>query len=202
MDPKNFVAPRWGRAVSTGGSYPYVAFAPAPLPRTVPLALDVVRLLSEADTALGRLAGAGRVLPDPHLLIAPYLAREALASSRIEGTQASLSDVFGAEVGATRPTGDVREVQNYIAAMEHGRSRLAELPLSTRLIREMHAVLLDGVRGQEKTPGEFRRTQNWIGSPENRLETAAFVPPIVERMRPALDDWEHFVHDPSPQLHC
>jgi Fic family protein len=200
VDPKNFTAPEWGRIVSTGGSFPYGSFVPAPLPRTLPLRLDVVRLLSAADTALGRLAGSGRVLPDPHLLIAPYLAREALASSRIEGTQASLSDVFDAEAGAVRPTHDVREVQNYIAAMEHGRTRLADLPLSTRLIREMHGVLLGGVRGLEKTPGEFRRTQNWICSPENRPDTATFVPPTVEQMRPALDDWERFVHDPDPQL--
>lgn len=200
MDQKNFTAPDWGRAVSTGGGHPYVAFVPAPLPKTLDLDLTVVRLLSEADSALGRLAGAGRVLPDPHLLIAPYRAQEALASSRIEGTQASLSDVFDAESSARPPSGDVQEVRNYIAALEHGRARLAELPLSKRLSCEMHGVLLDGVRGQEKTPGEFRRTQNWIGSPENRPETAAFVPPTVDHMWPALDDWERFVHDPSPQL--
>ena len=156
--------------------------------------------LSEADAALGRLAGAGRLLPNPHLLIAPYATQEALASSRIEGTQASLSDVFDAAATGVPGTVDVREVQNYVAALEHGLRRLPELPMSKRLIREMHGVLLTGVRGQEKTPGEFRRTQNWIGSPTNRPDDAMFVPPVVEEMWKALDDWERYLHDPAPRL--
>lgn len=162
--------------------------------------LAVVRTLSEADSALGRLAGAGRLLPNPHLLVTPYAVQEALASSRIEGTQATLSDVFAANaVGSTKSSG-VQEVQNYVAALEHGLARLPTLPLSKRLIREMHSVLLRGVRGQEKTPGEFRTTQNWIGSPDNRPETAIFVPPAVDDMWSALDHWERFLHEPAPEL--
>jgi Fic family protein len=164
------------------------------------LELETVSSLSAADQALGRLAGAGRLLPDPHLLIAPYRMREAVASSRIEGTQASLSEVFDAEAGGRSASTDVQEVRNYVAALEHGLTRLATLPLSKRLLGEMHSILMDGVRGQEKTPGEFRRSQNWIGSPENRLDSAIFVPPTVENMWPALDDWEKFAHDPAPAL--
>jgi Fic family protein len=200
MDPARFVAPRWGRVVSTGGRSGYQAFVPAPLPRSLDLDMPTVRILSEADAALGRLAGAGRVLPNPHLLITPYRLQEALASSRIEGTQATLSEVFDAEASGETRNADVREVQNYVAALEHGLRRLPDFPLSTRLIREMHDILLDGVRGQEKTPGQFRTSQNWIGSPDNRPATAVFVPPTVENMRPALDDWERFVHDPAPEL--
>lgn len=194
------MAPEWGRAISTGGRQAYVAFVPASLPRRLDLDLDTVRALSAADQALGRLAGAGRLLPDPHLLIAPYRVREALASSRIEGTQASLSEVFDAEASGRSATTDVQEVRNYVAALQYGLTRLDTLPLSKRLLAEMHAILMDGVRGQERTPGEFRRSQNWIGSPENRLDSATFVPPTTDNMWPALDDWEKFAHDEAPQL--
>jgi Fic family protein len=200
VNQSKYVVPTWGRAVSTGGSHPYIAFVPAALPREFDLGLDVVRALSAADSALGRLAGAGRLLPNPQLLLTSYRIREALASSRIEGTQASLSDVFDAEAVGTAGNDDVREVRNYVAALEHGLARLSTLPLSKRLLREMHEILLTGVRGQEKTPGEFRRTQNWIGAHSGRLESATYVPPTVDNMWPALDDWERFAHDPSPQL--
>ena len=177
-----------------------MAFVPAPLPRVLDLDLRTVRAMSDADSALGRLAGAGRLLPDPHLLITPYRVQEALASSRIEGTQASLSDVFDAEVSGRAASSDVQEVRNYVAALEYGLARLSELPLSKRLLREMHKILMDSVRGQEKTPGEFRTSQNWIGSADNRPETAVFVPPTVDDMWPALDDWEKFTHDQDPEL--
>jgi Fic family protein len=159
-------------------------------------------LLSEADSALGRLAGAGRLLPYPHLLVMPYLRREALASARIEGTQATLSDVFAAAAGAPHEASPeaVREVANYVAALEHGLRRLESLPLSLRLLRECHGILLDDVRGAEKTPGLFRTSQNWIGSPDNRPETALFVPPHVDHLMAALDDWERFIHEPEPRL--
>lgn len=200
MDASRFVSPAFGRPVSTGGSYPYVAFVPAEIPARLDLDLATIRALSEADSSLGRLAGAGRLLPNPHLLTAPYMTQEALASSRIEGTQASLSEVFDAAASGNPGTTDVQEVQNYILALEHGLQRLSTLPLSKRLLCEMHKILMQGVRGREKTPGEFRRSQNWIGSPDNRPETAVFVPPTPEDMWPALDQWEHYVHHRSPQL--
>lgn len=158
-------------------------------------------LLSEADAALGRLAGAGRLLPDPHLLVRAYITREAVASSRIEGTQASVTEVFDADVSGIARSSDIQEVRNYIKALRHGLQRLDEdFPLSLRIIKEMHELLLTGVRGQDKTPGEFRRSQNWISSPDNRPDTARFVPPTLENMWAALDDWEKYLHDDTPQL--
>ncbi len=123
-----------------------------------------------------------------------------MASSRIEGTQASLSDVFEAAASDATPTEDLREVRNYIAAVEHGVARLADLPLSLRLLKECHAILLSGVRGEEKAPGELRRSQNWIGSPTGTLADAAFVPPPEHDLADALGAWEKYIHDPQPQL--
>lgn len=123
-----------------------------------------------------------------------------MASSRIEGTQAWLSDLFAAEAGVVSPTSDVRKVSNYVKALELGLARLPELPLSTRLVREMHAVLLSGVRGHERTPGEVRTTQNWIGSSDNTLRRAIFVPPTPDELPHLLSDWERFAHDEKPAL--
>ncbi len=200
MDPKQFSAPDWGRAVSTGGRFGYAAYRPQPLPRELSLRGATVLSLSNADAALGRLAGAGRLLPSPHLLVTPYLAREAVASSRIEGTQASLSDVFEAGATDAAPTEDLQEVRNYIAAVEHGISRLSDLPLSMRLLRECHAELLSGVRGAQMSPGELRRTQNWIGHATATVADAAFVPPPPEDLGDALQAWENYIHDPEPML--
>ncbi|WP_319449414.1 MULTISPECIES: Fic family protein [unclassified Mycobacterium] len=201
MDATKFVAPDWGRAVSTGGSAAYHAFVPASLPRKLTLKPDTIMLLSDADAALGRLAGSGRLLPDPHLLVNAYITREAVASSRIEGTQASVTEIFDAAVTDKSPRADVQEVRNYIRALEHGVSRLGDgFPISLRLIREMHDLLLTGVRGHERTPGHFRQSQNWISSPDNRPSTARFVPPTVEEMWKALDDWEKYLHDEQPKL--
>ncbi len=187
-----------GTVVRTPGPHGFHAFIPTNLPRQLPLSSETIMLLSEADDALGRLAGAGRLLPNPHLLVNAYLTREAVASSRIEGTQASLSEVFQAVAGrATAPASDVREVENYIRAMEMGLERLAELPICLRLVREMHGVLMRGVRGRERQPGEFRKTQNWIGSTGDRPDTAAFVPPPLEAMDSALRDWERYANDPA-----
>ena len=155
-------------------------------------------LLSDADRALGRLAGAGRLLPNPHLLISPFTTREALASSRIEGTQASLSDVFGAQASNTS-VGPALEVINYVEALEHGLRRLTSLPVSKRLLCEVHAILLTNVRGQEKRPGEIRSSQNWIGSADNRPDTAMFVPPPPDEMKTSFDLLERYIHKP-PQL--
>lgn len=201
MDPTKFIAPDWGRAVSTGGPAAYHAFVPAPLPKELVLDPQTIMLLSEADSALGRLAGAGRLLLDPHLLVNAYITREAVASSRIEGTQASVTEVFDAEITGKVVRADIQEVRNYISALTHGLNRLThDFPISLRLIKEMHALLLTNVRGQERTPGEFRKSQNWISSPDNRPETARFVPPTVEEMWKALDDWEKYLHDEQPQL--
>jgi len=172
-----------------------------PVPRELVLAPKTIMWLSEADAALGRLAGAGRLLPDPHLLVNAYITREAVASSRIEGTQASVTEVFDAAVTGTSPRADVQEVRNYILALQHGLSRLKEgFPISLRLIKEMHEILLTRVQGQERTPGEFRQTQNWISSPDNQPKTARFVPPTVEVMWQALDDWQKYLHDDAPEL--
>jgi Fic family protein len=133
--------------------------------------------------------------------VSAYLTREAVASSRIEGTQASVTEVFDAAVTGASPRADVQEVRNYILALQHGLSRLDDgFPISLRLIREVHEILLTKVRGQERTPGDFRQTQNWISSPDNQPRTARFVPPTVENMWRALDDWEKYLHDAEPKL--
>jgi Fic family protein len=173
----------------------YLAYYPRALPASVELSPETVQLLADAEAALGRLAGVGRLLPNPHLLIRPYLLREALASTRIEGTRASLVGVLEAEAGGEALGPDVEEVVNYVRAMEQGLELLEELPFSIRLVREMHAILLDGVRGRDRRPGEIRTSQNWIGSPGATIETASFVPPPPEELGPLLADWERFVHE-------
>jgi Fic family protein len=158
---------------------------------------SLVRALSESDRAIGRLAGEGGRLPNPHLLIRPFIKREAVLSSRIEGTQATLGELLAAEAGAVvdRSPADLREVGNYVVALEHGVSRLEKLPLSLRLVRELHERLMRGVRGDTVTPGEFRRSQNWIGAPGCTLENAIYVPPPPRDMMEALGEWEKFLHD-------
>ena len=184
----------------------YAAFVPAPLPPTLDLGMDLVRELSRADAALAELSGLGRQLPNPHLLIAPWLRREAVLSSRIEGTRATLSDVLIDELsGDSVPrdsAGDVREVRNYVDALEYGLHRLKTLPLSLRLVCELHERLMKGVRGNVATPGEFRKSQNFIGPPGCNLQTAAYVPPPVAEMHEALHKWESFLHvrDELPDL--
>ena len=184
----------------------YWAFVPAPLPPKLQYDADIVRQLSRADAALSELSGLGRLLPNPHLLIAPWVRREAVLSSRIEGTRASLSDVLRDELGAPRKSAeaaaDVREVRNYVDALEYGIKRLEKLPLSLRLVRELHERLMRGVRGDRATPGEFRRSQNWIGGAGSTPATAAYVPPPVSDMNNCLDAWEKFLHqrDTMPDL--
>ena len=184
----------------------YWTFIPNTLPPPIQLTDNLVNQLSEADRALGTLNGMGATLPNPHLLLVPFTRREAVLSSRIEGTMASLSDLFHFEAGREAAVpGDVREVSNYVRAMEHGLQRLSELPLSTRLVRELHERLLRGVRGEHYTPGEFRTSQNWIGSPGCTLDEATFVPPPPDEMPALLSDWERFLHAPSrfpPLIEC
>lgn len=181
------------------GRHGYVAYFPAPIPRTIELPTATVRLLADAEASLGRLAGVGELVPNPHLLIRPYLLREALSSTRIEGTRASLADVFEAEAGDEPPNADVEEVLNYIEALEWGLARSAQLPLGVRLICEIHQRLLAGVRGRERMPGEFRTTQNWVGGRGSTIETARFVPPPPAELPVLLADWERFAHEP-PEL--
>lgn len=179
----------------------YGAFVPERLPPDPPIAIDgtLSTLLSQANLALGRLDGVIGILPNPDLFVAMYVRQEAVLSSQIEGTQASLTDVlqYETEEDDDETTGDVAEVVNYIGAMQYGLSRLETLPLSLRLTREIHERLLRDVRGQDRNRGEFRRTQNWIGPAGCTLKDAAFVPPPPQEMRDALADLELFLHDES-----
>ena len=196
MRAEDFHAPAAGRLVATMGGA--LAFVPAPLPPALDYDAELVLALSRADGALSELSGLGRQIPDPHLLIAPYLRQEAVLSSRIEGTVTTLSELLIDQAGgATTERGrdDLREVRNYVTAMEHGLARLAELPLSLRLVREVHEELMRGVRGGTSAPGEFRRLQNWIGPPESTLATATYVPPPVPDMTEALGLWERFLNE-------
>ena len=177
----------------------YRAFIPADLPPNPPIVLDseLTRLLSDADRALGRLDGVSTVLPNPDLFVAMYVRQEAVLSSQIEGTQSTLQDVLAYEADANRESrpGDVEEVVNYVAAMNHGLRRLPELPVSLRLIKEIHVRLMAGVRGSELQPGEFRRSQNWIGPQGCTLNSADFVPPPPHEMSEGLNNLEKFMHD-------
>lgn len=176
----------------------YRAFIPTHLPPDPPINIDpeMQRLLSEADRALGRLEGSIQTLPNPDLFVLMYVRKEAVLSSQIEGTQASINDLLKAEAkvfDAGAPQ-DVDEVINYVSAMNHGLSRLPDLPLSVRLIREIHERLLDGVRGRNLQPGELRRSQNWIGPQGSTLMTATFVPPPHHEAGNALSELEKFLH--------
>jgi Fic family protein len=172
----------------------YWAFVPNPLPPKLDWSDALVSLTSKADLSLGILSGLGETLPNPHLLIYPFVRKEAVLSSRIEGTQSSLSDLLLFEATKAEKQRDVKEVQNYVHAIEYGLKRLEELPLSLRLIRELHAILMEGVRGERATPGEFRQAQNWIGPPGCTLNDATFVPPPVAEMKEALEQLEKFLY--------
>ena len=197
MNLADFTAEKNGRLIKTQRDY--WAFLPNPLPPQLSLSWDLVNQLSEADRALSELAGTARTLPNPHLLIGPFIRREAVLSSRIEGTQASLSDLLFFEAsGSVDPKApDAREVSNYVKAMEYGLARLKKFPLSLRFIREVHEHLMDDVRGEHLTPGEFRRSQNWIGPDRCTLMEAIYVPPPVEEMEQALGQFETYLHAPS-----
>jgi Fic family protein len=198
---------RAGRYVSQPQGYR--AFIPKPLPPDPHLKFDaeLTRLLSDADRALGRLDGVASVLPNPELFVAMYVRHEAVLSSQIEGTQSTLEDVLQFEVQGrvTERAKDVEEVVNYVRAMNHGLHRLGELPLCLRLIREIHAELLKGVRGADRQPGDFRHSQNWIGPPGCVLNNAEFVPPPRHEMEAALNNLERFLHDRTSLpvlIHC
>ncbi|MCK4419575.1 Fic family protein [Candidatus Aerophobetes bacterium] len=181
----------------------YKTFIPKPLPPDPPLSMDeeLIDLLSKAARAIGRLDGITEVLPNPDLFIAMYVRKEAVISSQIEGTQSSLIDILEYEITGEkrRFPSDIGEVINYIDAMNYGLERVKSLPLSLRLIREIHSRLLAGVRGQERRPGEFRSSQNWIGAPGCTLKTADFVPPPPQEMITAMGELEKFLYDESPR---
>jgi Fic family protein len=179
----------------------FAAFIPAPLPPDPPIVLDgpLHALLSRADQAVGRLDGVIQTVPNPDLFVYMYVRREAVLSSQIEGTQSTLEDLLAVELDP-RPAWrdvpqDVDEVARYVHAMNYGLARLSDLPLSLRLITEIHRELLTGVRGSHRLPGQFRRSQNWIGPENATLAEATFVPPPVHEMMQALDNFERFLHD-------
>jgi Fic family protein len=195
MERDQFSEQAPGRLVPTVGGA--VAFVPQQLLPTFDISPAAVRLLDQASNALGMLSGVGSLLPNPHLLISPYLRREAVLSSRIEGTQSTIADVYAAEAGQTqlsRDAADVNEVQNYVRAHEFGLRRLADLPLSLRLIRELHRHLMRDVRGADQTPGRFRTSQNFIAPPGTSIADAIYVPPPPD-MKQGLADLERFLHD-------
>ena len=198
MNPSAFTDRSPGRLVPTINGRR--AFVPNPLPPVLEWSDGVVTALSRADLALGQVATLGETLPNPHLLIRPFMRREAVLSSRIEGTQASLSDVvlFEAEPRARLQTPDVREVVNYIRALEYGLTRIRSVPLSRRLICEMHEILMRGVRGGGRTPGQLRSNQVWIGAPGAPIEEATFIPaPPGVTLEQALGELERYLHTSS-----
>lgn len=185
-----------GRYVKqTGG---YEAFIPALLPPkpSVKFSSELQTLLSKADRALARLDGVVTVLPNPDLFIAMYVKKEALLSSQIEGTQASLEGIleFEADLTPKEDIDDIKEVVNYIKALDYGIEKLKTLPMSLRLIKEIHKILIKGTRGMHKTPGEFRRTQNWIGPSGANLNEATFVPPPPGMLLELMGNLEKFIH--------
>jgi Fic family protein len=179
----------------------YAAFIPKPLPPDPPLGLDadLLNLLEAAAGELGRLDGVAKVIPDPEFFVSMYVRREAVLSSQIEGTQSTLEDLLELELESepSDPYSDVFDLINYVQAMNFGLDRIKTLPLSLRLIREIHTELLRDARDSKATPGEFRRTQNWIGPQGASLKQATFVPPPVSEMKKALHDFEGFLHAES-----
>ncbi len=201
MKPDEFEQSPSGKCIRTLREY--CAFVPNPLPPTIEYSPELIKLLSDADRLIGELSGTGRVLKNPYLLISPYIRREAVSSSKIEGTQSSLSDLFFYEATdkITPQAPDVKEVYNYVQAMKQGLRLIAELPISTRLICELHKTLMKDVRGEHGTPGELRRSQNWIGPPGCTLNEATYVPPPVDEMNEALSSWEKYINsDPGEPL--
>ncbi len=175
----------------------YFSFIPAPAPRRLGLSEEVINLLDEATGAVHRLGGVGRLIPNPHLLIGPHLRLEAVLSSRIEGTKTDVGQLLLFEAGqvpSPNAADDAIEVRNYIVAMEFGLARIRDgFPMSIRLLREMHHLLLAGVRGQHRRPGELRESPVWIGG--SNLNDAVFVPPPPDEMQSALDDLERYLHE-------
>jgi Fic family protein len=198
MKPLDFKGSSAGELVLTTKGY--WAFIPAPLPPKINWSEPLLAILSEADRALAKLAGRAEIFPYPHILAQPFIHREAVLSSRIEGTRTSVDELYAFEavqLAFVEDIDDAREVQNYVRAFDYALKRLDSLPISLRMLWEMHAHLMEGVRGEEWPAGEFRRSQNWIGSPGSTIETATYVPPPVDEMHLALDQLEGFIHSSS-----
>ncbi|MFF0389368.1 Fic family protein [Kitasatospora sp. NPDC004615] len=198
MDPKRFAETAFGQAATRpGDKWAFTYYRPSPLPRSLDLDSNTVLALSEADNALGLLNGLAQLIQDPQVFLGPFVTTEALASSRIEGTKASLSEVLRAEESTEeRKTDDVAEVERYLAATYESLELVKTLPISQRLIKKIHKTLMSGVRGEEKIPGEFRSTPVWVGAADDTPDTARFVPPLPEHLPDLLHDWEKFVNDP------
>jgi fido (protein-threonine AMPylation protein) len=195
MDLERYPSTLFGEVRRTIGRHGHVAYFPAPIPRRLDLPTSTVPLLADAEASLGRLAGVGQLLPDPKLLIRPYLLREALSSTRIEGTQATMAEMFEVDAAREASNPDVEEMLNYIDAREWGLSQLERMPLSTRLLRDIHRRLMAGVRGRARTPGELRTSQNWIGAASSTTATADFVPPPPGELAALMTDWERFANE-------
>jgi Fic family protein len=200
MHREHFTINAPGRLVTAPEGH--LAYVPDPLPPKIDLELSTVNLLAEAERALGELKGVGQRLPNPQLFINPFLRREAVLSSRIEGTTAGLQQLLMFEAASSdeRDESDVREVANYVAALELGFSLLERLPISLRLIRSVHERLMEDVRGQEQRPGEFRHIPNLIGHRGATPDTARFVPPPVKEMHAALYDLERYIGERRDDL--
>ncbi len=201
MKPESYQSKRAGRVVKHPRGY--WTFIPENFPPEIGYSSTIVKLLGEASGYLGELGGVGRQLPNPYMLVGLAIRGEAVLSSRIEGTLSGMDDLFFFEARPQEKPAqpDVREVHNYVVAMEHGLNRLDSLPVSSRFTRELHECLMKGVRDEQATPGEFRTTQNWIGPPGCTLNEATYVPPPPEEIGNLLGSWEHYIHDSSTDLH-
>ncbi len=179
-----------------GGVVSYKAYKPNPLPPSPIIEMDteMVTLLSKAHNYLGKLDMMSELIPDMNIFLSAYVRKEALLSSQIEGTQATLEDVLNPNVDIAVNL-EVTDVINYVNALNFAIEKMKELPVCNRLLCETHRVLMQGVRGQEKNPGEFRHSQNWIGASNSNLKTARFIPPTVEDMQTAMSDLEKFIND-------
>jgi len=202
MDRRRYVSDAFGTAErEPGNKWAFDYFMPKPLPRQLDLDEQTVLALSDADSALGYLQGLGQLVRDPDLLIGPFATREAVASSRIEGTRASLSDVLKAEqLTETERNDDTEEVIRYLRASRLGFKLIDTLPVSQRLICQIHEVLMTGVRGEEKQPGTIRTSPVWIGAGTHKIEDAQYVAPLPVHIPALLGDWETFVNDPDSKL--
>ena len=177
----------------------FLAFVPAPLPPQIEWTDKLLAILSNADRSLAQLAEVGKSFPAPHVVVRPFIRHEAVLSSRIEGTRTSLQELYTYEARQLPlfENPDAHEVHNYVKALDFGLERLDTLPVSQRLIRELHAQLMKDVRGEHATPGEFRRSQNWIGAPGATIEKATYVPPPVDEMKNCMSNLEKYIHAPG-----
>lgn len=198
MHPSDFAAEYPGIVIKNADGH--WSFVPRPLPPIIDLDWDLTNSLSRADRAISELSGLGKTIPNPHLIIGPVKRNEAVLSSRIEGTQTSLSELFLFELETYSKRDiknelDAREVLNYVRALEFGMRRLSDIPISLRLFRELHSILMKGVRGEDKAPGEFRKVPAWIGPPGRKIENAHYVAPPPKEMMNCLHEFELFFHD-------